>query len=100
MKVGIFPPTKAKSGAHWRYVQSTLRGQITLPIGIRRSLAIDPSTLLDVSVERGRIVLSPVRSTVSGEQLRRYSDAEVQAFLVDDQLTVDDQRFVQKLLKR
>ena len=100
MKVGILPATKTQPSARWQYVQSTPRGQITLPIGIRRALAIDPSTLLDVSVERGRIVLSPVRSTVSGEQLRRYSDDEIQSFLADDRLTADEQRFVQKLLKR
>jgi len=98
MKVGIASATKP--WVRRQFVQPTPRGQVTLPIGIRRTLAIDPSTLLDVSVERGRVVLSPVRPSVSGKQVRRYSDDEVQEFLAADRLTADEQRFIQQLLKR
>lgn len=44
-----------------RYVQTTSKGQVTLPISIRNALSIDTNTLLDVSVENGRVVLEPLK---------------------------------------
>ena len=43
-----------------RYVQPTLKGQVTLPVSIRRKLGIDPNTLLNVTVDQGRIIFEPV----------------------------------------
>jgi AbrB family looped-hinge helix DNA binding protein len=43
-----------------QYVQPTSKGQVTLPVSVRRALAIDPNTILNVTVERGRVVLEPV----------------------------------------
>lgn len=53
----LLAPTKR------RYVQPTSKGQITLPVSVRRALAIDPETLLNVLVERGRVVLEPMPHT-------------------------------------
>lgn len=45
-----------------RYVQPTSKGQVTLPVALRRQLDINPNTLLNVTVERGRVVLEPIRA--------------------------------------
>lgn len=83
-----------------QYVQPSPRGQITLPIAVRRALAIDPETLLDVSVDRDRVILSPIRSTASSRGYRVYSDIETDEFLENDQISNADRRFVDRLLKR
>ncbi len=44
------------------YVQSTSKGQVTLPVSIRRKLGIDPNTLLSVMIDHGRVVFEPVAS--------------------------------------
>ncbi|MGH7377282.1 MAG: AbrB/MazE/SpoVT family DNA-binding domain-containing protein, partial [Candidatus Methylomirabilales bacterium] len=37
------------------------RGQITIPIKIRKTLGLDTGDLLEIEVSRGRIVLTPLQ---------------------------------------
>jgi len=37
------------------------RGQITIPVNIRKTLGLDTGDLLEVEVSRGRIVLIPLQ---------------------------------------
>lgn len=98
MKVGILQPST--TSRRRQVVQASPRGQVTLPISVRRALAIHTDTLLDVTVDRGRVVLAPLRPSVSADQLRTYSDHELKQFLRDDQLSPADQQFVQRLVSR
>ena len=43
------------------FVRPTSKGQVTLPVSVRRTLKIDHNTVLDVSIEGRRVVLSPVQ---------------------------------------
>lgn len=43
-----------------KHISPTVRGQITIPKGIRKELAITPKTKLRIYVENNRIVIEPV----------------------------------------
>lgn len=58
-----------------RHVQPTSKGQVTLPVSIRRQLSITPNTLLTVSVHHGAIVLEPIlREPANTEHWERVID--------------------------
>ncbi len=55
------------------------RGQITIPIKIRKTLGLDTGDLLEVEVSRGRIVLIPlhvVQRPREAEEARNPQEAQ------------------------
>lgn len=71
------------------FVKPTTKGQITLPIKIRRQLGVDDSTLLKVVLEGARIIINPVK--IEAESTKRlYSDAEINEFLRNDKIEEKD----------
>lgn len=56
------------------------RGQVTIPIAIRRALGITESSLLRLSVEGDRIIISKLTAEPNGEG-RVYSDEEIAAWV-------------------
>lgn len=83
------------------HVRPSNKGQITLPVTIRRKLNVGPNTILDVSIENGdRIVLKPIHLDALDDNLRIYSSEEIDQFLEDDKLSPEDAAFFDKLLKR
>lgn len=61
------------------------KGQITIPAKIRRELGIDEKTIFEAQVERGKLILIPlkVEKTFQG---RIYSDRQIKEFLKEDQI--------------
>ena len=55
------------------------RGQITIPIKIRKTLGLDTGDLLEIEVSRGRIVLIPlqvVQRPREAEEVRNPQEAQ------------------------
>lgn len=55
------------------------RGQITIPIKIRKTLGLDTGDLLEIEVSRGRIVLTPlqvVQRPREAEEARNPQEAQ------------------------
>jgi bifunctional DNA-binding transcriptional regulator/antitoxin component of YhaV-PrlF toxin-antitoxin module len=63
----------------------THKGQITIPIAMRRALGITDETLLQLSLEGDRITISklPLRKT---DELGIYSDEELAEYLEADRI--------------
>ncbi len=59
-----------------KYVQVSPRGQVTLPARIRSAVGIEPGDPLTVSVEDGRIVLSPAVIV----PIEHYTDEQLAEF--------------------
>ncbi|MBI4494366.1 MAG: AbrB/MazE/SpoVT family DNA-binding domain-containing protein [Chloroflexi bacterium] len=74
------------------------KGQVTIPIAIRRALGIDESSLLEVSLEGDRIVISKLGGQPEGA-FRVYSDEEVAQFLEEDKLTPEIAERVRALMQ-
>lgn len=49
------------------YTSATIKGQVLIPVALRRKFGIKPGTKIQVFEENGRIVLQPV----TREQIRR-----------------------------
>ncbi len=81
-------------------VRPTSKGQVTLPISIRRKLNVGPETLLDVSIEDEKIVLRPINLDELDKNLRIYSSEEIDEFLKADQLSPENAAFFKNLLKK
>jgi antitoxin PrlF len=64
-------------------VQLSPRGQVTLPIDVRRVLGVKAGDAMVVSVEGGRIVLSPAVVT----PVERYTDERLAEFEQASQMT-------------
>ncbi len=81
-------------------VRPTSKGQVTLPISIRKQLNIGPETLLDVSVENEKIVLRSINLDQIDDQTRIYSSEEIEEFLGADKLSAENAIFFKKLFKK
>ncbi|EKD28166.1 MAG: Transcriptional regulator, AbrB family [uncultured bacterium] len=68
------------------FVQISFRGQITLPMNIRKQLKIKQGDPLAVSVEEGKIILSPVAMTI----IERYSNDQLQEFKEASSMSSDE----------
>ena len=69
-----------------KVVQPLAKGQITIPIAMRRALGITDSSLLQLRLIGNVIIISklPVESE---REPRIYSDEEIAQFLEDDRLS-------------
>lgn len=81
-------------------VRPTSRGQVTLPISIRKQLNVGPDTLLDVSVRNEEIIFRPINLEKIKENTRIYSSEEIDEFVKTDKLSTENAAFFKKLLKR
>jgi len=60
-------PLEAEPHKHRRdeYVQTvTIKGQVTIPIELRKMLGVEPSSQVIVSLDAGRVVIEPVSMTL------------------------------------
>jgi AbrB family looped-hinge helix DNA binding protein len=74
------------------------RGQLTIPLELRRRLKIDADSFLQLTVKEGKIEIRPLRLTAEEEvPLREYSDEEIQRFLEEDRLDPETLAKVRKL---
>lgn len=82
------------------HLRPTSKGQVTLPIAMRKQLNVGPDTLLDASIERGTIVLRPLQLKEISDNSRIYSSEEIEEFLVADQISPENAAFFKNLLKK
>lgn len=80
-------------------VRPTSKWQVTLPSQIRKQLGLNIETFLDVTLDAGRIVLTPVKIK-SESKTRLYSDNEIEEFLKEDELSEDDAKFFEQVLDK
>jgi len=85
--------TKAQS----KVIKTLPKGQITLPAEYRAALGIEADTLLTVSLVGDHLEVSPLRNMEN--DLRRYTDEEVAAFLEEDKLDEATAAKVRQLLR-
>lgn len=80
-------------------VRPTNRGQITLPKSVRQEANVDADTFLDVVVKGKDIILRPVQFVEDkDEDLRDYSNAQINKFLKEDRISKQNAEFANKLL--
>lgn len=79
------------------FVKPTIKGQITIPIKMRKELGVEEATILAVVLDGGKIILNPVR--INEEPPRLYSNNEIDEFLKLDKISSTDARFLKKILK-
>lgn len=81
-------------------IRPTVKGQVTLPVAVRRQLRVTPETLLDVSVENEKIVLRPIYLNEVDVDTRIYTSEEIDEFLAADKISAEDAAFFKQILKR
>jgi len=81
-----------------RIVRPLPKGQITIPVAIRRALGITELSLLEVSLQGDKIVISKLGLPAEGG-FRVYSDEEVAEFLAEDKITPNTARRVRELMR-
>lgn len=79
-----------------KVVRPLAKGQITIPIAIRRALGITESSLLEVRLEGNKIVISKLEPDGS---FRVYSDDEIAEFLEEDKITPEIADRVRELMR-
>ena len=86
----------AKIKTHRRVMRALAKGQVTIPREFREALGIDAETLLNVSLVGDHLEIAPIRPE---EELRRYTEEEIDRFLEEDKLDQNTARRVRELLR-
>jgi len=81
-----------------KVVRPLAKGQITIPVAIRRALGITESSLLEVSLRGDKIVISKLAAQPD-ESFRIYSDEEIEEFLVEDKISPTTAERVRELMR-
>lgn len=82
-----------------QYIQPLAKGQITIPVKMRKKLGIKKSTLLEIRVEQGRLILTPLKLDREEKYIRSFSDAQIKEFLAVDKIDRETYQKAQKLLR-
>jgi bifunctional DNA-binding transcriptional regulator/antitoxin component of YhaV-PrlF toxin-antitoxin module len=82
------------------YTQLSKKGLITIPQEIRKALGLDAKKqpLLRLTQRGGTILIEPVK-VIPAIDLRVYSDKEVDEFIKEDRLTVEEKKDAERYLK-
>jgi len=83
-----------------KLVKPLPKGQITLPIEFRRRLKIDDKTILSLSLKGSKIEILPLRSVPREEDMREYTEDEIDAFLKEDRLDSKTAQKIRRLLRK
>jgi len=81
-----------------KIVRPLPKGQITIPIAIRRVLGITDASLLEVRLQGDEIVISKL-GYGHGDPFRVYSDEEIAEFLDEDRITAETAERVCELMQ-
>ena len=81
-----------------KVVRPLPKGQITIPIAIRRALGITDASLLEVRLQGDEIVISKLEYR-QGDAFRVYSDEEIAEFLAEDHITAETAERVRELMQ-
>ncbi len=80
-------------------IKPTSRGQVTIPLKLRRRLGISEETLLSVDARDKAVVFTPVK--LEKEQLlRQYTKSEIAQYLRDDKLSDQDAKFFADIINK
>lgn len=77
-------------------IKPLAKGQITIPISLRKQLGIKENTLLQAELKEDGIFLKPISLDWKEKYIRQFSDEEVNEWLKEDKL---DKETLQKLKK-
>ena len=80
-----------------KVVKALAKGQVTIPSEFREALGINAETLLSVSLVGDHLEIAPLHPQ---EELRGYTEAEINRFLEEDKLDQETARRVRDLLVR
>ncbi|MBM2812309.1 MAG: SpoVT / AbrB like domain protein [Chloroflexi bacterium] len=80
-----------------KIVRPLQKGQITIPIAIRRALNITESSLLEIALRDDKIVISKL-GVEQGQAFRVYSDEEIAEFLAEDKIAPETAQRVRELM--
>lgn len=83
-----------------QYIQPLAKGQITIPVKMRRRLGIDRNTLLKASIKGNKLILIPLKIDREESYIRRYSDTQIREFLAADKIDKKTYQKAKKLLGR
>ena len=86
----------AQAKVRRKVIKALAKGQLTVPKEFREALGIETETLLSVSVVGDHLEIAPLRE---GEELRRYTEDEIDGFLKEDKLDEDTAGKVRHLLE-
>lgn len=78
------------------FVKPTIKGQITIPYKMRQKLGINENTLIQIVLEKDSFVSIPVKVETRDDL---YSQAEIDDFLANDEISEKDASFYKELLK-
>ena len=76
------------------------KGQITIPVKLRRQLGVGENDYLRVGLEDGQLIAKPVGGDWQEKYVRKYSDKEIEEFLEADRWTSKELRAARQWLKR
>ena len=79
-----------------KVVKTLAKGLVTIPREFREALGIETETLLSISLVGDHLELAPL---FWGEELRRYTEEEIDRFLAEDKLDEKTARRVRDLLR-
>jgi AbrB family looped-hinge helix DNA binding protein len=82
----------------FQYVQPLAKGQITIPVKMRKKLGIGEDTLLKVELRDERLVLTPLKVDREEKYIRSFSDTQIRYFLALDKLDKKTYQKAKKLL--
>ncbi|MGH2603028.1 MAG: AbrB/MazE/SpoVT family DNA-binding domain-containing protein, partial [Dehalococcoidia bacterium] len=71
-----------------KIIQPQPKGQITIPIAMRRALGINESSLLELTLVGDQIVISKL-APYADQGVRIYTDEEIAEFLEEDKIPAD-----------
>lgn len=81
-----------------QYIQPLAKGQITIPVKMRKRLGIDKDTLLKARIKGNNLILTPLRIDREKSYIRNYSDAQIREFLASDKIDKKTYQRAKKLL--
>ena len=82
-----------------KLVRPLPKGQITIPVAMRRALGIDENSVLQIGLEDDRIVISKLElGPAAGNRL--YSDQEIEELLEEDRIKPETAQYVRELVDR
>lgn len=76
------------------------KGQITIPVKFRRQLGVEGDSYLRVELEKGKLVIKPVKSNWEERYIRKYGDEEIEEFLEADKLSPKERQAARQWLRK
>lgn len=80
-------------------IQPLAKGQITIPVFMRKTLRIDKNSFLKIEMQKNKLVIEPMRVDWKGKYIRMYSDEDLKTFYKLDKLDKKDREKIEQILR-